>query len=720
MNDLQSRKREPGRLFGAGSITWIHARSLAISLLVASLLSLFSSLVAVRLSEKYYAVAPYHYDSAAYRIAAYEFYEILQSKGFTTALAQALRGKDSLDITIRLLLAPRLLIHPYGHLSVLLPFMGLFILLTMEYAFSRTHSWICSIAIVGFLFSFPIIYSPLIYGIADYWKDNIGTWLMGSAVVAFILSRNLAHYGPSFLSGSLLGLISAQRTVIAVYAAFLFLPLLIVAAHQRIRTDSLKVASVRIGAFVTPALLVAGIVSLTQWRMLYKYYFVFGYAYSTPTQTAQFILKGFRERIDISVLVIIGICLLCLLYTPNWRQRRNEIFVASWMVLGFPLIVIMTRTHYVGFYSVWTVLLIVLLAACFSAFAESAVSRRVFASALLILAIAFSILQYTLSVVLANGHARYRAPLRCFHENLANAIVRLPEPHEVSFLHDEAREPFLNQVLFNQNISPHHMGSMRVITLISIHDSYYRLVFGDVSIERIVETVIDDLEQNPGRMVIGYCEPSALERSLSFQSDGRKVAIPVAISLNRYVMQSPHWKALKKLDSPYGSLYIYRYYAQPMTEVAKWRELSFERTLDEVPLTLCVAPGVRMYAYQSQYKAELYSGNYCQWLPSGSVGLRLTLFSEKARTVVFQARALPGPSRKDPVRTLAVTTNREALPSVRISQEQDIALKFHLKPGLNLIEFSVREPAERTTQSGGDARELMLLLESPRLISGPS
>jgi hypothetical protein len=126
-----------------------------------------------------------------------------------------------------------------------------------------------------------------------------------------------------------------------------------------------------------------------------------------------------------------------------------------------------------------------------------------------------------------------------------------------------------------------------------------------------------------------------------------------------------------------------------------------------------------MYAYQSQHKPELYNRNYYQWLPSGSMGLRLTLFSDKARTVLFQARALPGPSRKDPVRTLGVTKNREALHSIQISQEQDIALKLNLNPGLNQIDFSVRETAERTTQPGGDARELMLLLESPRFIPGP-
>jgi hypothetical protein len=563
---------------------------LAVSLLIAFLLTALAGLVAVRLSQGYYAVGPYHYDSATYRLSAYQFYHLFQSQGLMTALTQALQSKDALDITFRLLLAPRLLLHPYGHLSVLLPLMGLFILLVMDYAFTRTHSWICSVAIAGFLFSFPIIYNPLMIGIADYWKDNLATWLMGSAVLSFILSRNLAYYRASFLSGLLLGLLPPQRSALAVYAALLFMPLFLMAAYQRIRADGLKVACLRIAVFVTPALLVAGSVFLIQWQMLYKYYFVLGYGYSSPLRVVQFILEGFGERIGFSVFLIVGICLLCLLHSAHWKHRANDIFVASWMVVGFPFWVIITRGLYLGFYAVWTVLLIVLLAIFFSSFIESVGRRRIFVFGLLVLAIGSSFLQYTLSVARARELAAYTAPSRRFHEDLTNVIMALPKPHEVSFLHDEAREPFLNHVLFNRHIPLTPQDGIAVVGFMSIHDSYYRAAFGDISVQKIVDTMINGLEQHPGRMVVACCEPSSVQRNPLFQSDGKNVAIPVAISLSDHVMQSLRWKALKKLDSPYGCLYVYRYSAQPLTEVEKWLELSFSKTFDELPLTLSVAP----------------------------------------------------------------------------------------------------------------------------------
>ena len=100
------------------------------------------------------------------------------------------------------------------------------------------------------------------------------------------------------------------------------------------------------------------------------------------------------------------------------------------------------------------------------------------------------------------------------------------------------------------------------------------------------------------------------------------------------------------------------------------------------------------------------------------MGLRLALFSDKARTVLFQTRALAGPSRKDSVRTLVVTKNREAPNSIQIRREQDIKLELNLNPGLNQIDFSVKELPECTIQPNGDTRELMLLFESPRLLPG--
>src|SRR5262249_13766190 len=82
---------------------------------------------AVRVSRAFYAHAPHHDDSASYRYTAVAHYALYAEKGRAAALAEALRAKDGLDVTLRLLVAPSALLPFYGHLTVLLPFLALFL-----------------------------------------------------------------------------------------------------------------------------------------------------------------------------------------------------------------------------------------------------------------------------------------------------------------------------------------------------------------------------------------------------------------------------------------------------------------------------------------------------------------------------------------------------------------------------------------------------------------
>src|SRR5262249_19171419 len=135
--------------------------------------------IAVQLARGYYAIAPYHYDSAFYRMHAVYFHQVFEKEGMIAALQQSVRTKDSLDVTLRLLFTPRFLLHRFGHLAVLLPFLALFTYLSMWYVFTRTSSLPSSVATATFLFTFLPIHGPFgepyIGGIADYWKDNLAT-----------------------------------------------------------------------------------------------------------------------------------------------------------------------------------------------------------------------------------------------------------------------------------------------------------------------------------------------------------------------------------------------------------------------------------------------------------------------------------------------------------------------------------------------------------------
>lgn len=678
---------------------------------------------AVKVSRDYYAIAPYHYDSASYRMQAVRLHETLKSKGMAHALRQSLQAKDSVDMTLRLILAPRFLLHPYGHLVVLLPFMSVFILLAGWYVFTRTNSLLLSIATFALLFAFPFIYDPYM-GIADYWKDNLATWLLGSAAVAWLLSNMLAERRWAFLCSLFLGLLVMQRTAAAVYAGMLFLPLFLWAIYQRLRLDGPRQALARIGVFVAPATLLSGLLAVIQWQQLYKYYFVVGYAYGTPALIAQYLAHPIHELGLPPIVVVAVICVMYLLYLisgSSRKQQRDEIIVASWLVVGLPLVVILSSGFYFGFYAVWPVLLIVLLATLIPR-SLSITNSRLFALVLLIVASASSVFQYHISVAKGRLLAESRVGQRKLHQDVANIIAAQPEPRSYGLFFDEDEGPFFNHVFFDHGILlPPPAGYM------SVHDTYYRAEFGDLTAQEIIDLNIRNLEQQAGAIAVAFCEPKDIlkqplflsDRQL-FSSDEQPLAIPVAIALNDYLLQSPRWRAISRLNSPFGCLYAYKYSAQTLTETEKWQDLAFHKSLTEIPLTFSLAPGVRIYDYRSRYQPEQVNGIYQQWLPSGVGGLRLTLFSDRARAVALQARAAIGPAGKDAIQTL-VMANGQTETSLPLSSEQEIHIKLELHPGLNNIDVYVKEPTDNlATQNSASARELMLLLVSPRIVESPS
>ncbi len=95
----------------------------------ASALSLALAAAGVAISREYYAVAPYHHDSAASRMYAVRLAETRRSDGLGAALGEVLATRDSLEPTVRLLVAPASLRLLRGHLVTSVPLLALFLTL---------------------------------------------------------------------------------------------------------------------------------------------------------------------------------------------------------------------------------------------------------------------------------------------------------------------------------------------------------------------------------------------------------------------------------------------------------------------------------------------------------------------------------------------------------------------------------------------------------------
>lgn len=529
-------------------------RPLVCCAVVAIAVTATAAWLSVSLSQEYYAVAPYHYDSASYRLISIAAHDTLVSRGLAGALLQSLQSKDSLDVSLRLLFGPGFLLHRYGHLAVLLPLMAIWAFLALWYIFRRTGSLLLGCATLTFLFAFPFVYNPH-GGIADYWKDNLATWLLSGATVAWLLSETLTRPGWAALSGLLLGLLTMQRSVAAVYAAILFLPLFAWAVYRRVRTDGLRYALAKMAPFLAPGALSTAIVVVPQWHRLYEYYFVKGYSYGTPLGVFQYLVATCPYAVRIALPVIFMVYLLCALCVSNWRRHLEAVMVTAWMVVGLPVAVMCTSAFYFGFFPLWTVLLVVLLAALVSG-SQRKVSSPLLASAMLAVALACSLACYTTSRIEARSAARSAAPFRKLYQDLAALIGAGAAPHRYALLFSEVDAPFLNQAVFDTNVR-----FDRPVTFVTIHDSYYRAAFPGLDADGIVSVQIKLMESHEGTIAVGYCRTDDVGAG-NFDA----LAKDVAFTMSEHLLRSPQWRVTRQLSSPYGCLYAYEYSTQPLTE----------------------------------------------------------------------------------------------------------------------------------------------------------
>jgi hypothetical protein len=682
--------------------------------------TLTAAFIGVHLSSAFYKSAPYHYDSAAYRVQALRAYQALNSSGLVSALKWSLRDKDSLDISLRLLFAPRSLLHLYGHLAVLLPFMAGFLSLLLWYVHSRTRSWLLACAAGLSLFAFPLLYD-VFWGIADYWKDNIATWLLSGAAVAWLLSRNLSIRRWSFLSGALLGLLVMQRSVAAVYAAILFLPPFVLAARDRVRSDAPAIAFRRIGAVCVPAGLLSIPLLVLQWKMLHGYYLVRGYAYAKPSAVALYLLRGLffntapaasgfggeHYGMYYAPLVMAALYGFCLLATPRGGWPTGDLTFAMWLVVALPLSVVLTRAYFHGFFALWTPLLVLGLGVLLPRALPPAAART-FALVVMLLAISAASVQTYVAVRLSRRRTTEQQVIRGLIAQMLAPILASPEPHRYAILTGGEDAPLINQALFDN-----HVPLPSALVAFRSHDSVLDPDIARSETSAAVERLLSPLAVQPGAISIGWCRLGDVP-----QWPTEPISSRLLMGANKALLESPRWKVTRRIQwAGTGCMNVYESSAVPLSAEEKWRDLSFGGSPSEIPITLPLGPGVRLYGYSGRYSAENANGRYLQWLPTG-LGLSVNVYAERPCSVAFEAHATPGPSRSGPLRTL-VFSGTAGDGSLTIRGDEDIRFPLRLSAGMNRIDFSVREPADVAPQAGGDQRELMLALVSPHLMPSP-
>jgi hypothetical protein len=539
---------------------------------LAVVLTALAAWCAVHVNSTYYARGTHHDDSASYHVEAVHHYELYRERGLGPALLSALRTKDGLDVTLRLLAAPGLLLPFYGHLAVLLPFLALFFFLLLWFVRRRTGSLLPGVAVAAFVFTMPPLYHPT-WGMADYWKDNLATWLLAGAGLAWLLSEGFRRRGWTLLCGLLLALLGMQRTALAVYACLLFTPLFAAAAWQRLRQAGSRTALLDLACAVLPGVAAAGLVASLQWDNLYSYYLVNCYQFGSKLAVAGYVWRCACLAGPWTWLALGAAWALCLLCFRHWRQFRGEILVGLWLAGGLPLAIILTSAHYPWLLTPWQPLLVVLLAVlvpCDFSQARPWLALRPFAAALLLAAAVCALGHYQSWLTLARAQGRRDAYLRHTYDEVAAALAAEPAPRHYGLFFYECNGPFWCQAFFNGGARLEHP-----LFFMAIHDSYFQS-YGPRTVAEIAAELVGRMEAYPDALAVAYCDPADQARLPDdlkpHDASARAAAIFTAV--NAHLQRSPHWKVVRRLElDTFRPVYLFRYSPRPLPAEEKWRDV---------------------------------------------------------------------------------------------------------------------------------------------------
>lgn len=668
------------------------------------------------LSRYLYANAPFHHDSDIYRMRAVDLYEVRSAQGVGAAFLQSLSEKDSLDLSLRVLLAPWALRTTYGHLVALLPFLALFFFQLSWFVFTRTGSLLMALAVPAFILGFELIYNPVIRGIADYQPDVIATWILAGMEMAWLLSQNLSVRKWSFLSGVCFGFLVMQRAALAVAGGFVLFPLFFWAVYRRFSSEGCRQALVNISCFVVPAVALGGLTVALRWRELYDYYFhqvpgafnaadrfgvvVNSYLTEIPAPT-NFIL--------LILVVVLGVCLLGL---SSCKGQGGEILTALWMTVAIPLFFIGVLKAAVAnmVFVYFPPTLVILLGTAVPRRLPARLSRP-FAQVLLTLALVSAAVQYHLLAQGTQESFPYQAPALTFYHELEDLVMAQPEPRTFGLVLPEINETVWNHFFQDRD------ANLRPSTYLFSVDTWYQSAYGTVSPPEIIKTIREEqLEKTEGTLALVNCDRDAVVRaffsmmgSLTGEQISEPCSLQVALGLYDYLMDSPHWRVIQKMKSPYGDLYALRYTKTPVGMADKWSGL--ERALTDIPVIAAPDAAFWVYDYASKLPPRFTGGLYSQSLPAGKGGLKLVVFSGSNQEATLRAKVRPEGPPEQPARTLVIATKKEKR-EFKVQHEQELQASLHLEEGMNGIDVSVEEDPSVPT----DEWTSRLMLESPRLV----
>lgn len=526
----------------------------------ALLATLTAASLSVALERRYLDHNPYFFDAVSYSFYNAKLYLRLQDVDLSRVVADELsnNNRHPLRTVPLLVLAPKLLAHPFGHMATSLPALFVFIFLLGWTVYARTRRLLPAVAGSSVIVLLPGLYEP-VSGIAAYWLDLPAALLIGASMLALLNSDGARDFR-WLVAFVVLGSCAAfVRYISVAYLLFAAVPVFAWYLVGRVMDDGnwLRSVAAPFAVVAGSAVAVAGPYLFWHVGSVGEFYRLYGYALGAPYDVAALALGAsfiqfVRPAGIILGLLLVGVC-ATLALAAVWRRKAivAPLLVRLWVALAVPVfLVFVVKTSAIHTVSYAVILLLVaVMAPCTKFASRSALLGRV--GIVIVLVFAASCGGYYKSAWKdAAQPSEEAAEAKALQTALADRLVQLgPRIVWNAYFDEISWLPSLD-AFFRHGILPLPLGQDYVF---SIHETVYKGNYPGWSTDDINAALVDNANRWLDVAVV-FDRPEDAERYLP-NSASRSAARHIAES----VRQDPDWVKEFEIETVrYGRLAGYR------------------------------------------------------------------------------------------------------------------------------------------------------------------
>lgn len=508
---------------------------------------------------KYLQNYGHFFDPAAYYYLNIESYRKLEHDGAISAVIEevATNSKCPGRTIPYLLLAPKMLVHPLGHLATLLPVLWLFLNLLYFTVRKRSGSgWLAASAVSVFS-CIPFLYDAKL-GIAAYWLDLSAALSMGCAALCLInfCSRQKALWLGAF--GILASVTALFRYTAGFYMLSFAMVALPVALLPLFREPATRCVALRSGGAVLLGALPGLGFLIAFFGANRDHYAACGYAFgASVTQSLLWTASAVTHMLSAPLLILLLLLTAIGVWTAAAKKSaagggdRALALICAWLPLSIMLFVCLIVRAVDGYHPL-VYFAPALVVAAFSLLQrpqQKAFSPGLQAvpAVLIALAAATAAGSFRSALTVAENPGPFDQLHRQAEKTIVDCIVKTQAPSFVQF----NEESLMPQVEAYLNFGHYCRWPTK---LFSEHESYLKNFYPDQTPQQQAQTIYPLLKQQAALVAV-FEDPTQPLRARCFDNQSSTV---VASVISDMVAKDHHWRLLTTVNSPQGMLAIYR------------------------------------------------------------------------------------------------------------------------------------------------------------------